>query len=386
MVKVIKIGFLFPFSSIVPNISQDIIDGFFAAIPEQYRSYFQFYPEYIDKGNSELVKTAVNKLCVFHNVDIISGIISYQMIDQISPIIEQRRKLAFFFDLGEYLPPLNVVSGSIFFNSLQMWQMEYALGRWAQQKFKGKGAILMSIYEAGYQLHSSFCQGVFSAGMDEIDMHILPYNPATKNIEEELGIFFERIKESNIDYLHALFSGSEAVEFFRAYLKSGLQNTLPLIVSSHMASEEIVNGLNNSALDLYTASGWNYDSLEEKNVAFKKKCEFFTGKRATEYAVMGFEMGELFSQMISELQGNEMPAIIKTIKNNTISGPRGNRNFHHDLTLASPTIDIEKISVQNNYMAKIVIDQGQALQYNHSAFAEIHAQCISGWKNPYLCI
>jgi branched-chain amino acid transport system substrate-binding protein len=366
-------------------MSQDIIDGFFAAIPEQYRSYFQFYPEYVDRGNNELVKTAVNKLCTFHNVDIVSGIISYKVIDQISSIIEQRRKLAFFFDLGEYLPPLNAISGSLFFNSLQLWQMEYALGRWAQQKFKGKGAILMSIYEAGYHMHASFCQGVFSEGMDEIDMHILPFDPNVKNSEEGLGIFLERIKESNVEYLHAMFCGKEAADFYNAYLKSGLQNKIPLIVSSHMASEEIINGLN-TELSLYSASGWNYDSVDEKNISFKKTYEFITGKRATEFAVMGFEMGELFAQIIPELQRNEMPVIINAIKNTTISGPRGKRNFHHDLSLASPTIDIEKIILKEGKATKIIVDQGEALKYNHQAFADIHVQSVSGWKNPYLCI
>jgi len=386
MDRIIKIGFLFPYSSIVPNMSQDIIDGFYASVPELYRKYFQFYPEYIDKGNTELVKSAINKLIMFHNVDIVSGIVSYKLIPDITSIIERQKKLAFFFDLGEYLPPLNSFSGSIFFNSLQMWQMEYATGRWAQQQFNGKGAILMSVYEAGYQMHSSFCQGVFSTGMDEIDLHILPHNPNVSNNVEELEIFLDRINKSEVSYLHAMFCGSEANDFYKAFLKSGLQNKLPLIVSSYMATDELLNGLINTELNLYTASGWNYDSVEEKNVSFKKKYEFSAGKRATEFAVLGFEMGELFAQMIPELQKNELPQLINTLKNTIIIGPRGARNFHHDLSLASTTIDIGKIIFKEGKATKIIVDQGEALKYNHQALADIHLQSVSGWKNPYLCI
>lgn len=386
MDRIIKIGFLFPYSSIAPNMSQDIIDGFYASIPELYRKYFQFYPEYIDKGNTELVKSAINKLIMFHNVDIVSGIVSYKLIPDITSIIERQKKLAFFFDLGEYLPPLNSFSGSIFFNSLQMWQMEYATGRWAQQQFNGKGAILMSVYEAGYQMHSSFCQGVFSTGMDEIDLHILPHNPNVSNNVEELEIFLDRINKSKLSYLHAMFCGSEANDFYKAFLKSGLQNKLPLIVSSYMATDELLNGLINTELNFYTASGWNYDSVEEKNVSFKKKYEFSAGKRATEFAVLGFEMGELFAQMIPELQKNELPQLINTLKNTIIKGPRGARNFHHDLSLASTTIDIGKIIFKEGKATKIIVDQGEALKYNHQALADIHLQSVSGWKNPYLCI
>jgi len=77
MSKVIKIGFLFPYSSIHPTMSRDTIDGFYSALPKQYKGSFQFIPEYIDQGRKELIKVAINKLITFHNVDIISGFISY---------------------------------------------------------------------------------------------------------------------------------------------------------------------------------------------------------------------------------------------------------------------------------------------------------------------
>ena len=89
MANVIKIGFLFPYSSIHPNMSRDIIDGFYAAVPKQHKGSFQFFPEYIDLGKRELVKTAINKLVSFHNVDIISGFISYKSIPDIIPFIQQ---------------------------------------------------------------------------------------------------------------------------------------------------------------------------------------------------------------------------------------------------------------------------------------------------------
>ncbi len=62
------------------------------------------------------------------------------------------------------------------------------------------------------------------------------------------------------------------------------------------------------------------------------------------------------------------------------------RNFHHDLSLVAPTIDIEKIVFKNNKTTKIVVNQGEALKYNNEAFTNIHVQSVSGWKNLYLCI
>jgi branched-chain amino acid transport system substrate-binding protein len=386
MNRLIKIGFLFPYSSIAPNMSQDIIDGFYTAIPERYRTNFQFYPEYIDKGSHELVKIAVNKLIMFHNVDVVSGIVSYQLIPDITSIIEQQKKLAFFFDLGEYVPPLTLISENIFFNSLQLWQLEYALGRWTQKQFAGKGAMLMSVYEAGYHMHSAFWQGAVSSGAEEIDMHILPFNPQISHIESLLPQFFEKIEHSKVDYLHALFCGNEALEFFRSFKQSNLYNKIPLVVTPFMASENTLESIENSSLTLYSATGWNYHSFDEKNQSFKNSYQFSTGKKATEFAVMGYEMGLLFERIFPVLQENCKNEIVQHIKEAIIDGPRGLRNFHHDLTLASPTIDVEKITTQNSKTSRIIVEQGIALRYNDAVFNDIHAQCVSGWKNPYLCI
>ncbi len=386
MNQTIKIGFLFPYSSVAPHMSQDIIDGFFTSIPEIYRKNFQFYPEYIDKGSHELVKVAVNKLIMFHNVDIISGIVSYKLMPEINSILEKQKKLAFFFDLGEYLPPLTPISENIFFNSLQFWQVEYALGLWAQKQFSGKGAILMSIYEAGYQMHSAFWQGALSAGAEEIDMHILPFNPQLPNIEDLLPPFFEKIKQSKVDYLHALFCGSEAFEFYKCYCQSDIYNKIPLVVTPYMASDETLDNVPKSNITLYSASTWNYNSMVEKNQRFKSAYHLSTGKKASEFAVMGYEMGQLFLPMLPILQRKDLKEIIKYIKDANVNGPRGFRNFHHDSTLAPPIIDIEKITTHNDKLSRIVLEQGIALKHNDSVFYDIHTQCVSGWKNPYLCV
>jgi branched-chain amino acid transport system substrate-binding protein len=51
-----------------------------------------------------------------------------------------------------------------------------------------------------------------------------------------------------------------------------------------------------------------------------------------------------------------------------------------------PTIDIEKISIKNKIIHKIVIEQGRALRYDHAVYEEIHKEHLSGWQNPYLCV
>ena len=386
MNKIIKIGFLFPYSSIHPDLTKDIIDGFYAAIPQKFKKYFQFFPEYIDLGKKDLVKVAINKLVSFHNVDIISGFISYRSIPDIIPAIQQRNKIGFFFDMGEYLPPVYTLPVDLFSNSFLIWQMEYALGHWSQSTYKGKGAMLMSVYDAGYHMHSAFWQGAIGAGATEMDMHIIPYNPDLKSILPVLPAFLEKIEKSKVDYLHVLLCGNEALEFFKAYEESSLYGKIPLIVSPHMASDEIISQIGNLDIKCYSASGWNYYSTSVHNLSFKKLYESATGKKASLFAVMGYESGLAFLSVMPELQRNDKEAVLSFFKNGTVTGPRGVRNFYLGAKLNLPDIEIERITFQPLKPLKIIIEQGKAMPYNNSVFNDIHNLCVSGWENPYLCV
>jgi branched-chain amino acid transport system substrate-binding protein len=386
MANTIKIGFLFPYSSIHPEMSRDVMDGFFASLSEVYRNQFQFYPEFINTGNVESVKAALNKLIMFHNVDIMSGFVSYKMLPDIILHTSGKGKLCFFFDMGEYLPPLQTLPETLFFNSFQFWQLEYALGNWAQKRFRGKGAMLMSVYDAGYHIHSAFWQGAVYAGAEEIDMHVIPYNTEMKSIKPVLPHFFDKIEKSGVEYLHALFCGNEALEFFDGYKQSGLFKKIPLLVSPHMASDAVLSKIKNLGLEFYSASGWNYKQPTEVNQQFKQRMETFSGRKASLFALMGYEMGLAFLPILPQLQRGDIETAIRFLKTHHIESPRGKRNFWIDNKEEKPYIEIEKISLQGLEYSHLIVEQGDAMAYNHAVFEDIHNLCVSGWRNPYLCV
>ena len=386
MSPVIKIGFLVPYSSIYPGMSHDVMDGFRASLPEKYRTNFQFYPEFVNLGNDSEVAFAVNKLLMFHQVDILSGFLSYKLLPVVIPLVSKKKKLCFFFDMGEYLPPLNTLPEILFFNSYQFWQLEYALGNWAQKNIGGKGAVLMSVYDAGYHLHSSFWQGAVYAGAEETDMHVVPYTPELDNIKPLLELFFEKIEKSKVDYLHALFCGTEALDFFQLFKQSGLYRKMPLLVSPHMASDVILSKIDNLGLTFYSASGWDYQSKKPVNQQFVHQYEAFAGRKASEFAVMGYEMGLALLPVSGHLQKGDFATAISLLKEMQVDGPRGKRNFWIDNKEKKPAIDIEKIRLQPLNTTKLLVEQGEAMDYNHAVFEEIHNGCVSGWRNPYLCV
>lgn len=386
MGKTIKIGFLFPYSSIHPNMSQDIMDGFHTATSAYHGESVQFYPEFVNQGDSSDVKAAINKLLMFHQVDVLSGFLSYAILPEIIPIISRKRTLCFFFDMGEYLPPLHSLPETLFFNSFQFWQLEYALGNWAQKQFGGKGAVLTSVYDAGFHINSSFWQGAISAKAKEMDMHVLPYHPEVSDIKSVLQPFFAKIEKSGVNYLHAIFCGNEALDFFSLYKQSGLHKKIPLVVSPHMASESVLSKISNLGLGFYSASGWNYNSTSNINKLFKKQFETFADRKASIFALMGYEMGLALLPVCSHIRQGDVESVMFYLKNNCIDGPRGEKNFWIGNKEEKPFVEIEKIALQTSGSSKFVIEQGVAMEYNHVVFEDIHNLCVSGWKNPYLCI
>jgi branched-chain amino acid transport system substrate-binding protein len=385
MIQNIKIGFLAPYSSIYPSMVPSIISGFYSAIPEKHHHVFQMVPEYIGQGGEKQVVDAVNKLLNFDQVDILSGLISYKVLPSIIPSIERRNKIGFFFDAGEYIPYTHHISDNVFFNSFQMWQSEYAMGYWAHQQFGEKGAIVLPIYDGGYHLQSAFRQGAVMAGADKLDIHILKYDPETSQTSQIQSVL-EQIKKQKPSFIHVLFCGNETHEFYAEFCKSGLNKQVPLIVSAHMASDEILNQVSNLNLKFYSASMWNYHSNEELNLKFKKKVDAFAGQKADFYTLLGYETGLLFEQLIPEFQKRDWIEIKKRFKTETIEGPRGKRSFFLNSEYATPLIDIEKIGFNANKVTKIVIEQGKAMQYNHETYEKIHKENVSGWQNPYLCV
>lgn len=382
----IKIGFLTPYSSIYPNLTPNIINGFYSAIPQQYQNLFTFIPEYIKQGGGKVILEATQKLIQFNNVDIISGFVSYKKVPELVPLIEKRNKLALFFDFGEYIPYTQQISDRIFFNSFQLWQSEYALGAWAQKEFGDKGAIVMPLYDSGYHLQNSFRQGTISEGSQLIDYHILPYVEGKSQVKGQLDNLFEKFRNEPPAYIHTLFCGTEATEFLEEFAKSGLAGNIPLIISAHMASEEIISEICNLNLTAYSASMWDYEAQDVANDQFKKRFVAQTGSKANLFALMGYEMGLLFMQLIPDLQKRDWNKVIKNMRNESVKSPRGERNFFLDSDYATPLINIEKIRLNNNKVQKMVISQGRSLKYNDQIFNEIHQECISGWHNPYLCV
>lgn len=385
----IKIGVLFYHSTVYPNMSADLIKGFNAALPASLirENFFEFIPEYVQQATTRQVETTVQKLLGFSRADIVFGLLNYRAIPSLVPIFNRHQRIGLFSDMGEYIPYTHTITDNIFFNSFQLWQSEYALGLWAQQQFGDKGAVLMGFFDCGYHLNSAFRQGTVIAGSSEIEYTIM-YEPGNyhTSISVKTNQYIDALDKNNLpSYIHALFCGNEAVEFLNTYRNSVLYGKVPLIISAHMADEDILSQIDTD-MEMYSASMYNYNAPNELNQQFKQKYILYSGEKPNIFSLMGYELGLGLLETMPALQKRDFKAVAHALKNIHIKSPRGIRNFYADSNYALPIIDIEKISVQNRIVQKIAIAQGQALRFDHAVYEEIHKEHISGWQNPYLCV
>lgn len=385
----IKIGVLFYHSTVYPNMSADLIKGFNAALPASLLkdNFFQFFPEFVLQATNKQVENTIQKLLSFHQVDIVFGLLNYKVIPSLVPLFNRHQRIGLFSDMGEYIPYTHTITDTIFFNSFQLWQSEYAMGLWAQQQFGDKGSIVMGFFDCGYHLHNAFRQGTVIAGSSEIDYTIM-YDPGTHHtdIAFKTNQYIDALDDNNLpSYVHAIFCGYEAVDFLRAYRNSKLYGKVPLIVSAHMASEDILEQVD-ADMELYSASMYNFHSPDPLNQQFKQKYLQATGEKPTIFSLMGYELGLALLETMPALQKKDLKSVANALKSIHIKSPRGVRNFYADSNYALPTIDIEKISIKNKIIHKIVIEQGRALRYDHAVYEEIHKEHLSGWQNPYLCV
>ena len=384
----LKIGVLCPYSSFYPYLSQEFMEGIYSAIPEKLRPSFQIIPEFIHQGHPSALKAAIQKLLHFERVDVLTGIINYRALAEFIPQLEKHTGIVILADMGEYLPYQEHLNSSLFFNSFHYWQAETALGYWAQKNFGSKGSVLMPIYDGGYHLHSAFRQGLLSAENVPLDYVVIRHSEEpTYNLEYALTEYLQKYKSERPSFIHAIFNGIEAQQFFARYHKEGLHKEIPLIVNSHMASHEVLKDLTHLDMTFYAASLWDINTDTLANQQFKQAYTLLSGgERPTSFSLLGHEIGLALQSVSPALLKRDFATVKTQLKTEKIMSPRGERSLCQSMEVPLPMISIEKVVIAQGKVRKIAIDQGRALPYHHQLYEEIRKENVSGWLNNYLSV
>ncbi|SFW61196.1 ABC transporter substrate-binding protein [Chitinophaga sancti] len=385
--KQLNIGFLTPYSGIYPFYSAHLITGWMLGMgldPTRQRAV-QVMPEFTNAGGPIPTTEAAKKLMFFNQSDVLSGLISYKSLPSLIPVVEAQRRLGFFFDMGELIPDPSRTSADIFFASHQIWQSEYALGRWAQKCFGNAGHLVMPLYESGYHLGLAFQQGALKAGAQELRVSVLPNNPADPGAMD-LTEFFAEIERNPPPYVHAIFGGNMGTRFLHAWKESRFHKVIPLTVVETMAYEDILEDVKHLDIEIYSALTWLKEDESKANKLFVKTFESKAQQPANIYGLMGYEAGLVWKELLPYAQQGDWEKVKAQLRINTIRGPRGEKGFHPSNGLGLPVSNIIKLNTTTQKINKIILDQGEGVRHDDAGFQIIHQENVSGWLNPFLCI
>lgn len=344
-----------------------------------------FVPLFTKKGDPGTLKSAVEQLLFFERVDLLSGLISYKTMPEIIPIINTHQRPALLFDLGEYVPGHDVISPFVFYASQQIYQSEFALGCWAQERFRNCGLVVVPLYESGYQLHSSFWEGIQSVGGDALRIHTIPREKSS-HATLDLTLFFETVEKDQPAFVHAIFTGNQGLDFLRQWVQSTYYQKIPLIVVENMAYEDLLEDIQEMDLSFYTAVSWNREDERPENKRFVQRFEASSGQKANIFALLGYEAGLFLREIQADLIKGDTMKAIQWLTSETIKGPRGHRNFCPQSAQPIHTIDIVQIKSSQKSIRKLIVSQSGDHQMSIERLKRMDQQCLSGWQNPYLCI
>ena len=382
----IKVGLLVPYSGVHTNINTELEQGFLSGLEQAGANIsIRWFPEYIQSGSTKDTEKALRKLILFDHVDLAIGIIGSKVILQLLNFIQQHQTPVVALNLGGYVPPQEMQSEYLFYNSLHLWQSQFALGKWTHEQWGGIPSVGMSIYEAGYDIHNTFRIGALIGGAENVWLSVLPYLKDSYNTLPLIEVW----KEQKPTHVHALLSGKEGDQFLQNFAQSDLKENLHLTVNPFMVEDgKLAESAYLKSLQLANAATWFAGLQNTENQKFVQTYTEQYNEMPGVYSLMAYETGLTLGTFLAKTENNITKKILTVgLQQNDVLGPRGiiqittNPVLKTKMPVYIRTAFVNQEQVWENTLTETV----EGIEWNDSMLEETRLN-VSGWQNPYLCV
>ena len=380
--KKIKIGVLIPYSGIFKNLRSDFCNAMELAIPEVMRSNILVIPEFVHTGGTKQVKDVLNRFTQFEAVDLVTGILGNGVLPSILSDLDQDKVPVLINNLGGYVPSAAIQSPYLFYNSLQLWKSEWAIGNWSRLTYGGQPSINTAMYDGGYHLKDAFRLGTVKAGADTCNIHTL------KGYETlaDTAPLIEIMKSEKPGHAHILLSGTEGEQFLNLFYTDKNMAAQPITFNPFMVED----GMKVSNLPVegaYSAMTWSRDLQLTANIKFVTAYKNTYGEWPNAFSLLGYETGLAIAAAIANL-GAGIPNranLAESLRAVQVNGPRGSVNLSNAHQKNNPVYLRLAKKDQTGLITNEIIKELTALEGDDESLASFGAT-TSGWQNPYLCV
>jgi len=380
----LKIGVLLSRSNVYPEIGKNLIEGLKLHLDQEKKNNERFQYELVNEeigyGSPMMAQDRSQKLILENKVDLVVGMINNEVVGWVKDIFLKYQKPLIVINAGENFLNRSLNNPYIFYNTLNLWQSNWAMGQWAKAHLGKKGLIAVAQYDSGYDALYAFQAGFEEAGGQIVQACI----NCAQNGEDHTSDTIKAIQELQPDFVFGFYHGPEAIRFIKAYKDAGLNKQIPLVTAGFAVDEDLLPEQGSAALGIKSYLTWGCNLPHPGNKHFVKAYRKATGQNPRPFSVLGFETAQLITGAL-EITGDkqELHQGICQVK---FLGPRGELKMDQE-TKSSVTphylreVQLEGLSV----VANQVIDQLK-LAHLDETYYNTDDKLKSGWLNPYLCV
>ncbi|HEX2913785.1 MAG TPA: ABC transporter substrate-binding protein [Chloroflexia bacterium] len=378
----LKLGVLTTRSIIYPEMSNSLLAGM--------QLYFDLFEPAPGGRNLQLVaqenggsytrsRSNVSKLLVETGGALLAGITNpANLSTRYSDVVAQQKALFLAGSSGENVSRDGDTSANLVHSSLMSWQSAWTIGNWAAAKFGKKALVMSSFYESGYDALYAFQLGFESAG-GQVVKTVITGSPSNPAVSTEAALL-DAVKETRPDVVYAAYSGSEALEFVKAYSQSGLGKDLPLLGSPFLTDETWLAQQGDNALNIYSVHPWSAALDSAQNKAFISAYRDRYGKLPDTFAVLGFEKARLIAGGLNAASGD--PARTSLFRDGLLEAGSAN-SFKADSLLGSLYLRQVQKTPDGEYANVVLASPGKAPGQEVLPAAWLSSP-KTGWSHPYL--
>jgi ABC-type branched-subunit amino acid transport system substrate-binding protein len=160
----LRIGLLLPSSEAYPamgdNLKAGLELGFQSLLVDPDR--VKIIPAQVRQGYNRAGEKAQQLLEA--GADLVVAAINSQVASRLQDLFQSQQRVLLAATVGEHASAPGKPNPYVFFNSLNYWQANWALGAWTAQNLGRQILMAGSFYESGYDSLYAFQRGVESAG------------------------------------------------------------------------------------------------------------------------------------------------------------------------------------------------------------------------------
>lgn len=367
--KKLHIGLMLPLSTILP-IGKDFEAGLNHAIKDNPTNdiEIEITKDYIGQGGTKRVLETLDKYVKFDHVDIITGVVSNRVVEELSYKIQLDKKPFIMNNAGGFIPSISGMNDYILHNSLHLWQHAWALGYWGVKNIGKRGMFVSALYDAGYSFSHMFSDGMQAADATSEWLFAIAPLPNQNGGLSDVDAIIPVIEQQQPDFIFATFCGEESTMFINAFIKAGLHKKIKLLALPYLLAP--FKPVLDDITIITTNCQLNGDSILPEKCFYQ--LGYQTGTAIVEAAKESEEMGDLMTHLI---------------KNKYLVS---SQSFSNDQTLLHEKNGIDiceaKLLKDAEQYSITTIEKAHFLSLKDESMKTILKDVISSWQNSYLCI